>query len=526
MPTEIDRLVAGRYELHELRGRGGMGRVWQGKDSLLQRRVAVKEVEFPAGLSDEERRVAKERVMREARAAARLNHPNVVTVFDVVQDDGKSFIILELLDAPSLADVVERDGPLAPQQAAEMGLEILDALEAAHSHGIVHRDVKPANVMIGSQGVKLGDFGIASVKGDPKLTSSGMILGSPSFMAPEQASRGTSGPESDLWGLGTTLYFALEGKPPFDKGQPIPTLTAVVSEEAPPMRTDGGFEDLVMGLLAKEPEDRPSIATARAALAEIAGTASLGQATTRPVTGPLTAPPREEKPQPEPDPTPGPMPHPEPSPPEPHRVPDRRAIGGWLIALGVAVVIALLAALVLPRLGDEEPGASKPDDRGDRQQRLGAGDDRADVPRGWAEHTDEAVGYTISYPSEWEIVEVDESMTDFRDPASSTYLRVDWTDTPGNSPEGAWESLEQSFAARHADYEGRGITPTTYKGMDAAAWEFEYSEGGARLHAVDLGFVTTDGSYGFALNFQTLDQDWESSQDLFEAFKASFEPPS
>jgi hypothetical protein len=117
-------------------------------------------------------------------------------------------------------------------------------------------------------------------------------------------------------------------------------------------------------------------------------------------------------------------------------------------------------------------------------------------------------------------------MIDFRDPDSSTYLRLDWTDTPGDSPEGAWEDLEQSFAARHTGYEGLGITSTTYKGMDAATWEFEYTEGGAKLHAVDLGFVTDDGSYGFALNFQTLAEDWDSSQDLFAGFKASFEAPS
>jgi hypothetical protein len=524
MPTDTDRFVAGRYELQELRGRGGMGRVWQGMDSLLQRRVAVKEVEFPAGLSDEEQRVAKERVMREARAAARLNHSNVVTVFDVVQDDGKSYIIMELLDAPSLAEVVDREGPLEPERVARMAIEILDALEAAHSHGIVHRDVKPANVMIGSHGVRLGDFGIASVKGDPKLTSSGMILGSPSFMAPEQAARGHSGPESDLWGLGATLYFALEGKAPFDKGQAIPTLTAVVSEDAPPMSTNGRFEELVMGLLAKEPEDRPSIAAARAVLGEIAGNGALSGATTEAVTAPTETPTREERPQPEPTPTPAPSPHPEPAPPEPHRGPTRQGIGGWMIALGIAVVIALLAVIVLPRLGDDA-GPSTANDRGGRQEeRAGGGGDQA--PKDWETYSGATPGYTISYPPGWEVVTVSETITDFRDPDSTTYLRVDWTDTPGDSPEGAWKQLEQSFAARHSGYEGLGITPTTYKGMDAAAWEFEYSDGGARLHAVDLGFVTKNGSYGFALNFQTLDEDWESSQDLFEAFKASFEPPS
>jgi hypothetical protein len=501
-----------------------MGRVWQGKDSLLQRRVAIKEVEFPAGLSDEERRVAEARVMREARAAARLNHPNVVTVFDVVEDDGKTFIIMELIDAPSLAEVVEADGPMSPRDAARMGLEVLDALDAAHSHGIVHRDVKPANVIMGSQGVKLSDFGIASVKGDPKITSSGMILGSPSFMAPEQASRGISGPESDLWGLGTTLYFALEGKPPFDKGQPIPTLTAVVSEDAPPMRTDGGFEELVMGLLAKEPEDRPAIAEARAALAEIADAGSTSRVTTRPVVGPVTAPIGEERPESQPDPTQVPATHPEPGPREPYREP-RKGFGGWLIALGVAVVIALLAALVLPRLGEQEAGTSNREGGGGRQQQRGGGTQQ-EAPQGWTSYTDEAVGYTIAHPSDWEIVQVNSSMTDFRDPDSSTYLRVDWTDTPGDSPVAAWDSLEDSFAESHDDYHGLGITATTYKGMDAATWEFDYTEGGAKLHAIDLGFVTKDRSYGFALFFQTLEQDWDSSQDIFEAFKASFEPPS
>src|SRR3954453_14493836 len=228
-PATGQRLVAGRYRLQTPLGRGGMGVVWAAEDELLQRPVAIKEVRFPPTIDDTERELLRERTMREARTAARLDHPCAVRVFDVCEDEDQPFIVMERLIGRTLSDVIKRDGPLPPARAAEIGLCLLDALDAAHAAGIVHRDVKPGNVVVRADGrVTLTDFGLASTAGDPSITSTGLLLGSPAYIAPERARGGLPEPSSDWWSLGATLYTVVEGKPPFDKPEPFATLTAVV----------------------------------------------------------------------------------------------------------------------------------------------------------------------------------------------------------------------------------------------------------------------------------------------------------
>jgi serine/threonine protein kinase len=256
-----DRIVADRYVLGAPLGRGGMGVVWHAHDAVLGREVAVKEVVLPPSLPDQERRSAHARVLREARAAARLNHPAAVTLYDVVQDQGQTFIVMELVPAPTLAALVQTGGPLPPGQVAEIGRQLAGALEAAHRAGIVHRDVTPGNVMVAEDGgAKLADFGIASLQGDPRLTATGLVVGSPAYMAPEQARGEPSGPPADLWALGATMFFAVEGEPPFDKGALIPTLAAVVNEEPRPPRRAGPLVPVIGRLLVKDPATRPSAA--------------------------------------------------------------------------------------------------------------------------------------------------------------------------------------------------------------------------------------------------------------------------
>ena len=258
MPA-ADRLVAGRYALKAPLGRGGMGVVWRARDAVLGREVAVKEVVFPPAMADDERRPAQARVMREARAAARLNHPGAVTLYDVIRDDGGTFIVMELVDGPTLADLVRADGPLPPERVAELAAQLVGALEAAHAVGIVHRDVKPGNVMVPEQGmVKLADFGVASLQGDPQLTATGLVIGSPAYMAPEQAKGEESGPPADFWALGATMFYAVEGEPPFDRGTSIATLAAVVNEPPRDLRRAGALAPLITALLAKDPGSRPS----------------------------------------------------------------------------------------------------------------------------------------------------------------------------------------------------------------------------------------------------------------------------
>ena len=265
------QVVADRYELLESVGRGGFGVVWRACDTLLQRHVAVKEIHIPAILNDEERAGLREKVLKEARAAARLDHPNAVTVFDVIDDDGSPVIVMELVEAPNLSDLVKERGPLAPAEAARIGLEVVAVLEAAHKHGIVHRDVKPGNVMVSDSGrVRLGDFGVAAILDDPTVTTSGAITGSPAYMAPEQATNKGAVPASDLWSLGATLYFAVEGQPPFDKGAALPTLTSIVQDPPRPAERAGALGPVLDGLLVKDPEARLSGAQVRRQLERVA----------------------------------------------------------------------------------------------------------------------------------------------------------------------------------------------------------------------------------------------------------------
>ena len=259
-PTKSSqRTVCDRYELQEVLGRGGMGTVWRARDLRLKRTVAVKEVRLPEEVDAEDRSALEARALREARAAAKLSQPTVVTMFDVQEDDGRIYLVMELIDGPSLADVIAQEGPLDPERAARMGLDVLTALEAAHGAGVVHRDVKPGNIMLGEgDSAKLADFGIASLKDDPKITKTGLILGSPSYMAPEQVKGQGAGPATDLWALGATLFYAVEGRPPFEKGQAIPTLASVVDDEPPPMTRAGRLEPIIRDMLNKDPQARPT----------------------------------------------------------------------------------------------------------------------------------------------------------------------------------------------------------------------------------------------------------------------------
>src|SRR3954466_8824703 len=253
-PVTGQRLVAGRYRLHTPLGRGGMGVVWAAEDELLQRPVAVKEVRFPSTIDEEERETLRERTMREARTAARLDNPCAVRVFDVCEDDQQPFIVMEQLVGRTLSDLIKKNGPLAPARAAEIGLCLLDALQAAHTAGTMHRDVKPGNVIVGDDGrVTLTDCGIASTAGDPSITSTGLLLGSPAYIAPERARGGPPKPSSDLWSLGATPSPPVEGHPPFDKSDAFATLTSVVTEPPEPWQHAGRLLGPVLEqLLAKD----------------------------------------------------------------------------------------------------------------------------------------------------------------------------------------------------------------------------------------------------------------------------------
>ena len=225
-----------------------MGTVWRATDTLLRRDVAVKEVILPPTMPQSEKDALCERTMREARAAAALSHPSVVQVYDVVTDANRPWIVMELLEARSLADMVIDDGPLSPRAVAKIGIAMLGALEVAHAAGVLHRDVKPANVLICADGrCVLTDFGVARLPTESNLTTPGMVLGSPHFISPERAVGGAFGPPSDLFSLGVTLYTAVEGGPPFDRGDPFETMRAVVEEAPRPTRLAGPLQARAVG---------------------------------------------------------------------------------------------------------------------------------------------------------------------------------------------------------------------------------------------------------------------------------------
>jgi eukaryotic-like serine/threonine-protein kinase len=265
------RVIAGRYRLKEPIGRGAMGTVWRAWDEILDREVAVKELRISESLDPDERAKAYQRTHREARTAARLSHPGVVTVFDVAEEDGRPWIIMELVAARSLDQIISVDGPMPPHHAADAGRQLLAAVATAHAAGVLHRDVKPSNVLIADSGrAVLTDFGIATFQGDPKLTQTGMVMGSPGFTAPERIQGNPATPASDLWSLGATLYAAVEGHGPFDRaGGAITTMSAIINTDPPSAPPAAGLGPVIDALLRRNPADRPDAATAARMLGSV-----------------------------------------------------------------------------------------------------------------------------------------------------------------------------------------------------------------------------------------------------------------
>jgi serine/threonine protein kinase len=282
------RVIGGRYVVLAELGRGGMGIVWRAEDRVMGRQVAVKELHLPAGLGEAERRLFRERLLREARTAGRLNHPGIVTVYDVVADGGVDHIVMELIEARTLADVVAESGPLGETAVASLAQQLLDALGAAHDSGVVHRDVKPTNVMLGARGrVKLTDFGIAQAADDPRLTTTGALVGSPGYMAPERLEGQPATPSSDLWSLGATLYLAVQGLSPFARDSTAATIFAVLHADVPTTRTRGPLGPVIAGLLQREARARLG---GPQALALLAGSAAMGPPRTEDDTQPVPRP--------------------------------------------------------------------------------------------------------------------------------------------------------------------------------------------------------------------------------------------
>ncbi|MGQ0838371.1 serine/threonine-protein kinase [Actinokineospora sp.] len=264
-PEQAQRLVAGRYRLRRLLGQGSMGTVWAAYDEYLRRPVAVKEVRLPPGIPQAEADELRERTLREARAIAVLSHPNVITLHDVAREGDEPFVVMEYMPATSLAQLLRSNGPMDTTQAAVVADAVAAGLQAAHEAGITHRDVKPGNVLVGSDGrVKLTDFGIARNVSERTLTRAGIMLGSPAYIAPEIVSGGEVTPRADLWGLGATLFAAVDGRAPYDPDGPVLEILAqVVHGEVPVPNYVGPLRAVIAALMVKDPAARMPLAQVR-----------------------------------------------------------------------------------------------------------------------------------------------------------------------------------------------------------------------------------------------------------------------
>jgi tRNA A-37 threonylcarbamoyl transferase component Bud32 len=348
------RLIAGRYRLETKLGEGAMGIVWAAQDELLRRSVAVKEVRLPPGLPEDEVAELRERTLREARAIAVVTHPSVVTLYDVAQEDDVPFVVMELVPSQSLATILDKHGSLSDAQLALIVDSVAAALESAHRAGIVHRDVKPGNVLVGDDGrIKLSDFGISRNIAEDTLTRTGIMLGTPAYIAPEVASGDPVSPASDAWGLGATLFAAAEGHPPYNNDDdPLTTITSVVRDPVPEPTVTGPLGEVISGLMVKEPSKRMDLGQVRRRVQPMLANAGPRpfamlldpDAPTVRVRRPTATARKEEPAERGPAPLsdqPGPLPF---TPREPARTPKRSLLG--IVALGVVSVVLFAAAVV------------------------------------------------------------------------------------------------------------------------------------------------------------------------------------
>ncbi|GAA2207100.1 hypothetical protein GCM10009850_025580 [Nonomuraea monospora] len=568
--------VSNRYRLIEPLGEGGMGVVWRAYDELLDRTVAIKEVRY-TGVGDAKRAELNRRTIREARAAGRLDHPSVVVIHDVVEEDGRPWIVMQLVRSRSLAQVIGESGPLRPGQAAVIGGRVLDALRAAHATGVLHRDVKPENVLLADDGrVVLTDFGIASMETEAGLTATGGLVGTPAYMPPERLNGDPARPESDLWSLGATLYAAVEGRPPFKRDSWAATVAAVLRDEPEPPVRAGVLEPVIMGLLRRDPGARLPAAEAARLLYDAASAPPTGlppapsphtstpHASAPPVSAPHTSAPHTSAPHTS---APG-------TPPPPWQqdpATDRRGsgAGSWQTAGGThpgggaphttmperqtkpergrrktvwissAVALAAVAALgtggVL--LSDRWTAATPTptptsEPTTEPAQPVKTATPRPTrttaIPAGWRSYRSTTGRFQIAVPARWQPEKnPDRDSITFKGPGTTGTLIVEWTipDIPWDDPERHWLGLEKEIQAKgeFQRYKRIGITPTAYLGVKAADWEFTRLRDGRTIHVINRGFHTEDGR-PYALYWETPQSSWAGDRHYFTTFLKTFKP--
>ncbi|MFE7329200.1 serine/threonine-protein kinase [Streptomyces sp. NPDC057565] len=538
--TDAGLVLAGRYRLGEVLGRGGMGKVWRAHDEVLHRTVAVKELTAGLYVAEADRVVLHARTQKEARAAARITHPGVVTVHDVVEYDSRPWIVMQYVDGPSLADATKESGEIAPREAARIGLHVLSALRAAHSAGVLHRDVKPGNVLLARDGqVLLTDFGIAAIEGDTTITRTGELVGSIDYLAPERVRGGDPGPASDLWSLGATLYSAVEGRSPFRRTSPISTMQAVVSEEPPPPTRAGALGPVIVALLRKDPTDRPSAAeTERMLLDAMEGReprAAQAYVPTQRVpeealratdpggTGRTAGTGTEAL---------GPVPQFTAAPAT------RRSRGRWRTTVVVIALAALVgggAGLAAMKFGGSsgtggtEGGTVRATNTPPRtsSQDPGPGPSAKAVPEGWHPVTDPE-GFGLVVPDGWER-RVDGQNVDYTPDDGEHYIRISVDPEPDfDNPYMHMVDLEKTLTERLPAYERKTLHSNLYRDRPGSLWEFTWTESkdhpGPR-HAIDQMYFAEDGGPEYALYMSGPAEDWDTTRDQFDTMLRGWRAP-
>ncbi|MFE4333661.1 serine/threonine-protein kinase [Streptomyces sp. NPDC056831] len=541
--TEAGLVLAGRYRLGDVLGRGGMGKVWRAHDEVLHRTVAVKELTAGLYVAEADRVVLHARTQKEARAAARITHPGVVTVHDVIEYDDRPWIVMQYVDGPSLADAAKESGEIEPREAARIGLHVLGALRAAHGAGVLHRDVKPGNVLLASDGrVLLTDFGIAAIEGDSTITRTGELVGSIDYLAPERVRGGDPGPASDLWSLGATLYTAVEGRSPFRRTSPISTMQAVVTEEPPPPGRAGPLASVITALLRKDPEDRPSAAEAERMLLD-AMEGREPRAAQAYV--PTQRVPDEVLRSLGPDGTSGAgtdqLPHPVAASTAPSSPPvTRRSRARWRTTVLVIAAAALVgggAGLAAMKYGDraesavESGGTSthapvtpkksatspvpKPDPSGNG------------IPDGW-HRVDDPEGFSLTVPIGWER-RADGNQIDYTPDNGVHYIRISIDPAPDfENPYMHMLNLEKQLAKRLPGYERKTLHSNTYRDREGSLWEFTWTETkdhpGPR-HAIDQMYYGEAGGPEYAMYMTGPASDWGKTREQFDTMLRGWRAP-
>jgi serine/threonine protein kinase len=537
------RLLGNRYRLSTELGHGGMGTVWRARDELLDREVAIKEVLLPPGLSAEETDVLYQRTFREARASARLNHPGVVTVHDVISEGKRPWIVMELVVARSLQEILDESGPLPVRRVADIGRQVLGALVHAHKAGILHRDVKPSNILITDDDrAVLTDFGIAQVEGDATLTQTGLVMGSPAYIPPERVQGQRAVPASDVWALGATLYTCLEGKAPYERTDAMAALAAALHEPVPSPVKSGPLRPILEGMLERDPAERTTAAAAIPMLAKVATAEPQPQPvptvvdkpgpapdpdTARTVLDPLSlqviSPPVRAMPvtgahdetlvvsgndarppalpRHQQQPSPQYSPHAYTAPSQPQPAPEGRRTRTVVIILVTAVIVAVAlvaGALILHGRSSRNNGNSggNSGNSGDPNYTVQTGSGfSVSVPKGW---TPQPLSRKVSYwsPDQSMLMQVDQTKWD----NGTALAQAQYADA---------HAAKNSAFPRYAVV-GTGPVGTTFQGQKAAVWEFTFTDParGVTEHAKDEWFELS--GHSFAIYVRTPQSNWNT----------------